>query len=90
MAYWQHASAIVDEGAVLGEGTKVWHFAHVCAGAPLARKEVAVLYDRLFEHTSDLRLSEAHHGPKGARRIDYEPSYIIRGLANLHVEFVGK
>lgn len=64
--------------------------AHVCAGAPLARKEVAVLYDRLFEHTSDLRLSEAHHGPKGARRIDYEPSYIIRGLANLHVEFVGK
>ena len=33
MAYWQHASAVVDEGAVLGEGTKVWHFAHVCAGA---------------------------------------------------------
>ncbi len=61
--------------------------AHVCAGAPLARKEVAVLYDRLFEHTSDIRLSEAHHGPKGARRIDYEPSFIIRGLANLHVEF---
>lgn len=64
--------------------------AHVCAGAPLARKEVAVLYDRLLEHTSDIRLSEAHHGPKGARRIDYEPSYIIRGLANLHVEFVPK
>jgi UDP-2-acetamido-3-amino-2,3-dideoxy-glucuronate N-acetyltransferase len=33
MAFWQHASAIVDDGAVLGEGTKVWHFAHVCAGA---------------------------------------------------------
>lgn len=62
--------------------------AHVCAGAPLARKEVAILYDRLFEHTSDIRLSEAHHGPKGARKIDYEPSYIIRGLANLHVEFI--
>jgi cytochrome P450 len=64
--------------------------AHVCAGAPLARKEVAVLYDRLLEHTSDIRLSEAHHGPKDARRIDYEPSYIIRGLANLHVELIGK
>ena len=64
--------------------------AHVCAGAPLARKEVAVLYDRLLEHTSDIRLSEVHHGPKGARRIDYEPSYIIRGLANLHVELIGK
>lgn len=28
-----HASAIVDPGATLGEGTRVWHFAHVCAGA---------------------------------------------------------
>ena len=28
-----HASAIVDEGAQLGAGTRVWHFAHVCAGA---------------------------------------------------------
>lgn len=64
--------------------------AHVCAGAPLARKEVAVLYEKLFEHTSDIRLSEAHHGPKGARHVEYEASYIIRGLANLHVELVGK
>lgn len=28
-----HPSAIVDDGAVLGEGTRVWHFSHVCAGA---------------------------------------------------------
>ena len=28
-----HSSAIVDEGAQLGERTCVWHFAHVCAGA---------------------------------------------------------
>jgi UDP-2-acetamido-3-amino-2,3-dideoxy-glucuronate N-acetyltransferase len=28
-----HPSAIVDDGATLGEGTKVWHFSHVCAGA---------------------------------------------------------
>lgn len=32
-AAWAHASAIVDEGAQLGENTKVWHFSHVCAGA---------------------------------------------------------
>jgi cytochrome P450 len=64
--------------------------AHVCAGAPLARKEVAVLYEKLFEHTSDIKLSETHHGPKGARRIEFEPSYIIRGLADLHVELVGR
>jgi UDP-2-acetamido-3-amino-2,3-dideoxy-glucuronate N-acetyltransferase len=28
-----HPSAIVDDGAVLGAATRVWHFAHVCAGA---------------------------------------------------------
>jgi UDP-2-acetamido-3-amino-2,3-dideoxy-glucuronate N-acetyltransferase len=28
-----HASAIVDAGAQIGERTRVWHFAHICAGA---------------------------------------------------------
>ena len=59
--------------------------AHTCAGAPLARAEVAVILDRFFEHTSDIDLSEAHHGPRGARHVEYEASYIIRGLAELHV-----
>lgn len=31
--YWQHPSAIVDDGAQLGDNTKVWHFSHVSAGA---------------------------------------------------------
>jgi UDP-2-acetamido-3-amino-2,3-dideoxy-glucuronate N-acetyltransferase len=30
---WSHPSAIVDAGAQIGAGTKVWHFAHVCGGA---------------------------------------------------------
>ena len=33
VGYWQHESAIIDEGATIGEGTKIWHFSHVCAGA---------------------------------------------------------
>ena len=28
-----HPSAIVDDGAQLGAGTRVWHFAHICSGA---------------------------------------------------------
>lgn len=28
-----HPSAIVDEGALLGDGTRVWHWVHVSAGA---------------------------------------------------------
>ncbi len=32
-AFFVHPSAIVDEGAVLGAGCKVWHFSHVLAGS---------------------------------------------------------
>jgi UDP-2-acetamido-3-amino-2,3-dideoxy-glucuronate N-acetyltransferase len=33
MAVSIHPSAIVDEGAQIGSGTRVWHFAHICAKA---------------------------------------------------------
>ncbi|KFN48869.1 UDP-2-acetamido-3-amino-2,3-dideoxy-D-glucuronate N-acetyltransferase [Arenimonas composti] len=33
MAHYQHPSAIVDDGAQIGEGSRVWHFVHVCGGA---------------------------------------------------------
>jgi UDP-2-acetamido-3-amino-2,3-dideoxy-glucuronate N-acetyltransferase len=33
MTFYQHPSAIVDEGAQIGEGSRVWHFVHVCGGA---------------------------------------------------------
>ena len=28
-----HETAIVDDGAVIGEGTRVWHWVHICGGA---------------------------------------------------------
>jgi len=33
MTFWAHATAIVDQPAQIGEGTKIWHFCHVMAGA---------------------------------------------------------
>jgi UDP-2-acetamido-3-amino-2,3-dideoxy-glucuronate N-acetyltransferase len=37
MATTIHASAIVDEGAVLGDGCRVWHFVHISAGARIGQ-----------------------------------------------------
>lgn len=37
MSYYQHDSAIVDEGAQIGEGSRVWHFVHVCGGAKIGK-----------------------------------------------------
>jgi UDP-2-acetamido-3-amino-2,3-dideoxy-glucuronate N-acetyltransferase len=32
-----HPSAIIDDGAQLGEGCRVWHFVHICAGARIGQ-----------------------------------------------------
>ena len=37
MAVTIHPSAIVDAGAQLGDGCRVWHFAHISAGARIGR-----------------------------------------------------
>ena len=37
MAVTIHPSAIVDAGAQIGDGSRVWHFVHVCAGAKIGR-----------------------------------------------------
>jgi UDP-2-acetamido-3-amino-2,3-dideoxy-glucuronate N-acetyltransferase len=33
IAAWFHDTAVIDPGAQIGDGSKVWHFSHVCAGA---------------------------------------------------------
>jgi UDP-2-acetamido-3-amino-2,3-dideoxy-glucuronate N-acetyltransferase len=33
--FFAHESAYIDEGAVIGSGTRIWHFAHVMAGAEI-------------------------------------------------------
>jgi len=35
----------------------------------------------------DIRISESAHGPAGERRYDYVPTYILRGLTRLQLEF---
>ena len=63
------------------------HGIHTCAGAPLARAETHATLVRFLERMSDIRIAEAHHGPSGARRYEYDPTYMLRGLKELHIEF---
>ncbi|MBW6392000.1 acyltransferase [Billgrantia antri] len=37
MSVMIHYSAIVDEGAQIGDGSRVWHFTHVCSGACIGK-----------------------------------------------------
>lgn len=38
MNYSKHETAIVDEGAKIGEGTRVWHWVHICGKAVIGSK----------------------------------------------------
>lgn len=37
VSYQIHESAIVDDGAHIGEGSRVWHFVHICGGARIGK-----------------------------------------------------
>ncbi|HEX5144266.1 MAG TPA: cytochrome P450 [Mycobacterium sp.] len=60
---------------------------HSCPGAPLARAETKVSLERILDRTTSIRISDEHHGPAGARRFNYVPTFILRGLTDLHLEF---
>lgn len=35
--YFVHPTSVVDEGAVIGDGTKIWHFSHIQSGAHIGK-----------------------------------------------------
>src|SRR6187401_3288399 len=37
MTHYAHPTAVVDQPCSVGEGTKIWHFVHICAGAQIGR-----------------------------------------------------
>ena len=37
MSFQIHPTAIVDDGAQIGEGSRVWHWVHVCGGARIGK-----------------------------------------------------
>ena len=61
--------------------------AHACPGGPLARAEGRISLERILDRMRNIRLSEEHHGPAGYRTFQYEPTWVLRGLRRIHIEF---
>ena len=61
--------------------------AHGCPGAPLGRMEARIAIERILARTTEIRISEEHHGPADSRRYRYEPTYSFRSLSDLYIEF---
>lgn len=60
---------------------------HTCAGAPLARVEAKVTLNRFLDRMTDIAIDETQHGPAGTRRYRYEPTFLLRGLSELHLTY---
>ena len=60
---------------------------HACPGAPLARAEARVSVERILDRMADIRLSDAEHGPPGARHFTWERTFLLRRLKALQLEF---
>ncbi len=60
---------------------------HACAGSPLARAEAKVGLERIFDRIANFSIDEEKHGAEGQRKFEYEPTYTLRGLKELHLKF---
>ena len=68
------------------------HMAFGRAGPLLSRRAAGPRrgprqHQRILDRMRDIRLSDEHHGPPGARHFTYEPTWVLRGLHDLHIEF---
>ncbi len=61
--------------------------AHSCLGQSLARAESRVTIERVLDRMEAVRIDEASHGPAGDRHWEYLPTWLFRGLTELHLEF---
>ncbi|MCC3330695.1 cytochrome P450 [Nocardia abscessus] len=60
---------------------------HSCPGGPLARVEGRVSIERILDRMLDISIDADRHGAAGQRDYTYEPTFILRGLTELHITF---
>lgn len=83
---WDDPNSFILNRPRIKEHLSFGRGAHTCAGAPLARAEVRILMEKLFQHTAHIALDETVHGAPGNRRLQFDPSFIVRGLASLEIK----
>jgi cytochrome P450 len=60
---------------------------HSCVGGSLARVELKISLARILQRMGDIRPSEEHHGTAGERHFNWAPTWMLRGLIDLNLEF---
>jgi cytochrome P450 len=63
---------------------------HTCPGSPLARVEGRVSLERILDRMLDIRIDPEKHGSLDNPTFDFEPTFILRGLTDLHITYTPK
>lgn len=63
------------------------HGIHFCIGAALARAEGRITVDAMLRRLDGIEIDAGQHGPPGDRTFRYVPTYMLRGLSELHLTF---
>ena len=50
--YFKHESSYVDDGCIIGEGTKIWHFSHIMTGCRMGRNCYLKKFDPILSDFS--------------------------------------
>jgi cytochrome P450 len=82
---WENPNELILDRPKIKEHVGFGRGKHVCAGAPLARVEVRVIMEKFLEQAARIELDAEKH-PNGVADLSYEPSFIIRGLAEMHLK----
>jgi UDP-2-acetamido-3-amino-2,3-dideoxy-glucuronate N-acetyltransferase len=91
-----HPTAVIDEGAIIGEGTKVWHFSHVMPGARIGRdcvlgQNVFVGANVVIGHRVHIQNNvSVYEGVTLEDEVFCGPSCVFTNVKNPRVEFPQK
>lgn len=87
---WETPSELIIGRPRIKEHLGFSRGAHTCIGAPLARVEVRVIFEKFFEQTDWIALDMNKHAAGSGRELKYEASFIIRGLEELNITLTSK
>lgn len=86
--YFKHETAIIDDGAEIGEGTKIWHYSHICSGAKIGKncnigQNVFIAKDAVIGDNCKVQNNVSiYSGVKAGNYVFFGPSCVLTNDIN--------
>jgi cytochrome P450 len=81
---WENPTAFVLDRPRIKEHLGFSRGAHACIGAQVARTEGRIILEKFLQYTAHIAIDRGRH-PQGVGDLAYEPSFIMRGVSEMHL-----